>query len=121
MADPIQDERIKHAVETLSSRAETSRWLGSAAAVVGLVAGAVVAGPLAATTVGLGAGLSGAILASLALTRKLRLEKSITAVETATQSLDVKQHSLLGEKLFALKTRQMNVDAIEKIVKEVTT
>ena len=121
MSEKIQDARVQKIVDNLSSQAKTSSALGSAAAVVGLVAGAVVAGPLAASTVGLGAGLGGAVLAGIALAKKLRLERSITEVQTATQSLesDSPRQQLLVDKLSALEGRQVTAEAVGNIVKEV--
>lgn len=118
MSEKIEDARIQGVVDRLSSQAKTSRTLGSAAAVAGLVVGAIAGGSLAATTVGLTAGLGGAVLASIALAKKLQAERRITEMQAATQSLEPDSQRLFAEKLSALEDRQVTADAVEKIIKE---
>jgi hypothetical protein len=120
MAEQIHDQHIQGLVDRLSSKADKSSKVGSAAGVLGIIAGAVLVAPAAGAVLGLTVGLGGAVIAGIALARKLRLEKNITDVEGALQGLNVDQQKLLAVRLSELQTGQVTAESVGKIVGEIT-
>lgn len=76
-----------------------------------------MAAPLEGPAIGLAAGFGGAVVAGLALARKIRFDRSISAIEAASGVLDEVGQQRLAEQLAELPVAQVTPESIGNLAK----